>query len=275
MHPDFEYLEWKYKFSRDILEFFWGKYGPRTEKIIEALKRPCAKYTIRINLLKTTARIVQKMLFDLNIQAELHPTLEEVVYLPVQGPNSISVYEKVIVVDKFAAESLLQGADLFAPGVVKTSKIRVGDQVTIIDKSGAIIAAGIAQMTAKEILQLRKGLAVKVIDSLYKVFSVRESTIFKQGYVVDQSFPSILASRILDPQPKESIIDMCAAPGGKATHIAQLMQNSGQVLAVDRSKPKIESLNEHIRRLGIKIFLLSQGIPELYQIPITNGRIKF
>jgi NOL1/NOP2/sun family putative RNA methylase len=204
----------------------------------------------------------------MNIQAELHPELEEVVYLPVNGPFTVPEYKKKVVVNKFTAESLIQGADLFAPGVIRTDKIHIGNNVTITAKSGEILASGIAQMTAKDMLELKRGLAVKIVDSIYKIFSIRESNLFKQGYIFDQSFPSMLVSRALDPKPNETVLDMCAAPGGKATHLAQLMQNTGQIVAVDRSRPRIKRFEEHIVRLGIKniktVWGDSRNLPEEY-----------
>ncbi|HUY01088.1 MAG TPA: RsmB/NOP family class I SAM-dependent RNA methyltransferase [Candidatus Deferrimicrobium sp.] len=268
MQPDFEHLEEKYKFSKEIIKLFWEKYGQRTEKIIQALKRPCNKYAIRVNTLKTNSDEVIKILLSMNIQAEVHPKLEEVVELPVKGPFTIPEYKKKVVVDKFTAESLIQGADLFAPGIIRTSKIRVGEKVTITAKSGEILASGIAQMIARDMLELKQGLAVKITDSIYQIFSIRESSLFRQGYIFDQSFPSMVVSRVLDPQPNENVLDICAAPGGKATHLAQLMQNKGQILAIDRSKPRIKRLEEHITRLGIKnikiLWADSRNLPEEY-----------
>lgn len=48
---------------------------------------------------------------------------------------------------------------------------------------------------------------------------------------------------VLDPQPGERILDMCAAPGGKTTAIASLMKDKGEVVAVDRSHNKVHLLN--------------------------------
>jgi len=57
--------------------------------------------------------------------------------------------------------------------------------------------------------------------------------------------------RLLDPQPGEKILDACAAPGGKATMIAQLTKNRANILANDRTINKIESIKESACRLGI------------------------
>ncbi len=63
----------------------------------------------------------------------------------------------------------------------------------------------------------------------------------------------MLASHVLDPQPGETIIDACAAPGGKSTHIAELMQNSGKVWAFDVDDRRLPLVSEACQRLGINI----------------------
>ncbi len=267
-------MEKKYRFTREIIELFWKKYGERTEPLIQALKRPSRKYAIRVNTLKTTSNEVLKIFQRMNIQAKLVPLLEEGLSLPVTGPFSIPEYNKKVVVDKFTSESLIQGADLFAPGVLRAAKTRIGDKVTIVTKSGEIIASGIAKMTAREMLQLKRGLAVKITDSMYRVFSVRESQLFKEGLIFDQSLPSIIVSKVLDPKPNENVLDMCAAPGGKVTHLAQLMQNTGHIVAVDRSRPRLKRLREHVVRLGIKNIELLNGDSRKLDGKYTNWADK-
>jgi 16S rRNA C967 or C1407 C5-methylase (RsmB/RsmF family) len=61
----------------------------------------------------------------------------------------------------------------------------------------------------------------------------------------------MLVSHILDPQPGETLIDFCAAPGGKTTHLAQLIGNQGRVIAVDRSLRRVERLISETLRLGV------------------------
>jgi len=251
MDQNCQYIAAKYDFSYDVIELLWQKYGPRTEEIVKALKRPCKRYAIRANTLKISAKEVQARFQQMGVAVELHPILDEVIFLPVQGPTSIPVYNARIVVDKFTAESLLQGAELFAPGVKKIGKIRRGNHVSIVDRRGNIIASGIAEMSSKDILQSRRGLAVKITDSVYKVFSIRDSDLYKEGYLYDQSFPSMLVARVLDPKPNEFILDMCAAPGGKTTHLAQLLRNQGKIVAIDRSLPRLKQLENHMQRLGL------------------------
>jgi 16S rRNA (cytosine967-C5)-methyltransferase len=66
--------------------------------------------------------------------------------------------------------------------------------------------------------------------------------------------PSTLtAVDVLDPQPGESVLDMCAAPGGKTTYIAQKMQNRGRIIAADSSGERLKRLAENCSRLGVNI----------------------
>lgn len=62
-----------------------------------------------------------------------------------------------------------------------------------------------------------------------------------------------MAAIILNPKPGEVVIDACAAPGGKTTHIAELMENKGMVLAFDIYEHKIDLINKSAKRLGIDI----------------------
>jgi len=68
-------------------------------------------------------------------------------------------------------------------------------------------------------------------------------------YVQDES--AMLVSHLLGPLPGERIIDLCAAPGGKTTHIAQQMQNRGEIFAVDASQQKLRRIRHNCHRLGI------------------------
>lgn len=73
----------------------------------------------------------------------------------------------------------------------------------------------------------------------------------QEGLIYPQDESAGLVVTLLDPQPSEIILDLCAAPGGKTTFIAELIKGKGKVLAVDKSWEKIEKLRGNCRRLGI------------------------
>ena len=75
----------------------------------------------------------------------------------------------------------------------------------------------------------------------------------KTGTCQVQDESSMLAAQILDPRENEFVIDCCAAPGGKTTHIAELMKNRGRIVAADIYETKIEHIRQNAARLGIKI----------------------
>ena len=62
----------------------------------------------------------------------------------------------------------------------------------------------------------------------------------------------MLAAHVLQPQPGSRVLDVCAAPGGKTTHLAALMQNRGEILALDLHEHKLQLLRENAARLGIE-----------------------
>jgi 16S rRNA (cytosine967-C5)-methyltransferase len=69
-------------------------------------------------------------------------------------------------------------------------------------------------------------------------------------YVQDPS--TLMACDLLDPQPGESVLDACAAPGGKTTYMAELMKNEGSIIACDLYESRVVRLKENIERLGVK-----------------------
>ncbi|MCF8069355.1 MAG: 16S rRNA (cytosine(967)-C(5))-methyltransferase RsmB [Desulfobacterales bacterium] len=92
---------------------------------------------------------------------------------------------------------------------------------------------------------------------------------FIKGLFQVQDEAAQLVSTILDPQPGESILDACAGLGGKTGHIAQMMNNNGRILAMDKGSVKLDRLNCEMKRLGISI--VSTATHDL-KIPLSPGR---
>jgi 16S rRNA (cytosine967-C5)-methyltransferase len=73
---------------------------------------------------------------------------------------------------------------------------------------------------------------------------------FQQGWFYVQDPSTLLAARELNAQPGESVLDFCAAPGGKTTYIAQLMNNQGNLVAHDPDPHRLKLLEQNCARLG-------------------------
>ena len=82
--------------------------------------------------------------------------------------------------------------------------------------------------------------------------SIEQLPGFEQGWWTVQDSSAQLVTHLLDPQPGEIVIDACAAPGGKTTHIAELMKDRGSILAFDRAASRLGKLQENIGRLQLK-----------------------
>ncbi|NLI91368.1 MAG: 16S rRNA (cytosine(967)-C(5))-methyltransferase RsmB [Peptococcaceae bacterium] len=106
---------------------------------------------------------------------------------------------------------------------------------------------------------MEKGIKVqrssRVPESLYieDFGAIEKLEVFTGGHMTVQDESSQLVAHILDPAPGDRVLDVCSAPGGKTTHLAQIMKNTGQIIAVDLYPQKLQLVNELARRLGITI----------------------
>lgn len=81
----------------------------------------------------------------------------------------------------------------------------------------------------------------------------RKLDFLKKGWVSVQDVSAGIPVVLLDPQPGESILDMCAAPGGKAGYAAEKMRDDGFIIAIERHFSRAKFLHENLARLGIRI----------------------
>lgn len=77
--------------------------------------------------------------------------------------------------------------------------------------------------------------------------------LFKKGYAIAQEEASAVASIVLAPKPGETVVDLAAAPGGKTTHMAELMKNEGKIYAFDVDSARIKRMKEVLKRAGVEI----------------------
>ena len=90
-------------------------------------------------------------------------------------------------------------------------------------------------------------------DAIYSsnIRNIKELDLFKEGLFFIQGEASMLISEILNPHKGSRILDMCSAPGGKTTHLAELLGNEGEIIAGDIKKDKLKIVEENAKRLGI------------------------
>ncbi len=100
--------------------------------------------------------------------------------------------------------------------------------------------------------------------------TVESLPMFQEGWFYVEDEAAQLIPLLLDPQPGERVLDACAAPGGKTTHLAALMQNQGEVIAVDRSESRLRLIGENCGRLGISIV---KPVPGDMMMGVPGSRI--
>lgn len=98
-----------------------------------------------------------------------------------------------------------------------------------------------------------RGRYVETVLKFKGPYNFDKSSLYREGKIVIQDEAAALASIILDPKPGETVIDMCAAPGGKTEHMGELMKNSGTIYAFDIDRKRIKRMKELLRRTGITI----------------------
>lgn len=86
-----------------------------------------------------------------------------------------------------------------------------------------------------------------VLDEPLDVYGTQ---LWKDGAIMPQSRASMLVARALDPRPGDRVLDLCAAPGAKTTHLAALIGNEGEVVAVERHEGRAEALQRTTARMG-------------------------
>lgn len=89
-----------------------------------------------------------------------------------------------------------------------------------------------------------------IIDNPNRITELEE---FKKGLFTIQDESSMLVGKVMNPKEGSLVLDMCSAPGGKTTHIAELMNNKGRIIGRDIYSHKLKLIDENIKRLGIDI----------------------
>ena len=90
-------------------------------------------------------------------------------------------------------------------------------------------------------------------------FDAHGSRLHAEGHFMPQSRAAQAVARVLDPRPGERVLDLCAAPGGKTTHLAALMGDHGAIVAVERDATRAAHLQRTVDRMGATIVEVRRG----------------
>ena len=137
------------------------------------------------------------------------------------------------------AEELCQWFNQPSTLWIRTNTLKISRR----DLKQQLEAAGII---AEESLHTPEGLKIKNGMSLY------QQPAFQEGLFTVQDESSMLVALAAEPEPGQRVLDVCSAPGGKATHMAQLMKNQGDIYACDIHRHRLDLVKENCKRLGVQ-----------------------
>ncbi|PVD30727.1 hypothetical protein C0Q70_10002 [Pomacea canaliculata] len=228
--------------------------------LLEWLAVPPAFSTLRVNTFVVSSsealmQVVKQLKETCNLQGkpelrvEIHPTLFDCLLVHNTGPHLPQQQaEKEVIVDHACGMAVLRGADVFKQGIVgaplyarclrgfsrvyQGSKMYVGTGVALVDRDELFCTSAVS-----------RGVGVQMSEALYHSPSLSD---FLPKIVFPQNLPSIICGHVLGPRPGETILDMCAAPGGKTSHIAALMNNEGRVVALDKTADKVAKIRSNL-----------------------------
>ena len=244
--------------DRDVVRDLSSVYGSLVSQVIRRLLTPPSRLYVRVNTARTSRSEVIELLRREGITAYPDEYVEDAVYFEVEGPFSVECSASGrVIVDYKTAVSLMLGANLYRPGVVWATHFNRGDKLLVTTRENLEVACIEAVVSHSEMASTRRGLVGVNIASPYRAPKITETSVYLKGLIYPQSLPSIVTTRILNPQRGELVVDMNASPGGKTSHVVQLTRGGALVLAFDRNLKKIQLLHHTLRRLQLDVNVIA------------------
>lgn len=212
------------------------------------------------------------------VEIERVAGLPNVVVLKGYGPLAVDAARtedssggevKRVVVDRKCGEAVLRGAPIYVPGVLGCSpNVQAGDEVAVsvalkpmtrgtvlgsahdgsVQDSALFIGIGRCEFGRSELFRKKNGVAVQLSQPIFRIPS---GSGLLEGKGMLQNLPSAVAAAVLAPTPGSRILDMCAAPGGKTTALAELIGDKGEIIALDRTHDKAGNIHDLAAELGL------------------------
>lgn len=176
------------------------------------------------------------------IQREGVPSLDaisdEIERLSVQTSHPYWLVKRWVAQYGIEETEKMCSVNLIAPkqtARVNTVRTTVDEVIEKLSEEGVEVMRG---DIADEAIKAKKG-------------NLAHTKTFQDGYITIQDESSMLVARALQPCEHERVLDSCAAPGGKSTHIAELMNRTGQVVSLDIHEHKVKLIEEQAKRLQL------------------------
>ena len=237
------------RYDKRVLEELRRVYGSSLNTLLASLVRPPTRYYVRVNTLRVDPSDLLDSLRSRGVEVFFDEFLGEALWFPVKGPFRVRDTGCYIVVDKRAGESIMLGANVYAPGVLHAD-CRAGVEATVVTEEGVAVANAVVEEGFQERLREGRGLVAVNVRPAYRLPSLRDTGMYAQGLIYEQSLPSMYVARILSPRKNTVIVDMCAAPGGKTSHVYELVKGQATIIAIDHSKRRLERMRRELARLG-------------------------
>ncbi len=138
------------------------------------------------------------------------------------------------------AEALLAADNETPPFTIRCNSLKINREELL-------------SLLAAENIECKEGSLNAEAISIRGTSSIEGRESFVKGYYQVQDESSMLVAHVVDPSPGDVVLDICSAPGGKTTHIAELMGNNGRIVARDIHPHKLKLVEENCKRLGVKI----------------------
>ncbi|XP_061778205.1 tRNA (cytosine(72)-C(5))-methyltransferase NSUN6 [Nerophis ophidion] len=269
----FNYLKGVYLNNELLASVGPQKAQRHFETLLSCLSHPPSYTCVRASVhLAPLGEIRHKLHEELTkrgegLQAVPHPGIPDVLLLPVDGPRCVEKLSKEVVVGAQCGNAVLRGAHVFTPGMLACPKhMKAGDAVSVFSDlegkctRGALsfqgrkvfVGNGVAEKDRASIFcsgDPARGVGVRMTEPLYATPSF--DGLLPQLLFL-QNLPSVVVGHVLGPRPGERILDMCAAPGGKTCHIAALMGDQGEVVALERIPNKMELIRQNAEMLQLR-----------------------
>ncbi len=134
------------------------------------------------------------------------------------------------------------------------------------------IKADLKQCLCDEGVVVSEG-ALTDCSLLFESGGVQKLSSYKEGLFTVQDQSAQLAALALSPKAGETVYDVCAAPGGKTTHLAEMMENKGEILALDLYAKRLMSVTETAGRLGLTIIKTQEADASQFAFPGQADKI--